>query len=78
MNLKQTGEEEYLRLTSFLTKDINSENLLLVKEGTDFSLDEKKQYLIFKFEEGNMHQYIVLNENLYFLKNGINVMDGNQ
>ena len=67
LNLKQTGEEEYLRLTSFLTKDINSENLLLVKEGTDFSLDEKKQYLIFKFEEGNMHQYIVLNENLYFL-----------
>ena len=64
---KQTGEEEYLRLTSFITKDINSKELEFVKEDTDFSLDEEKQYLLFKFKDGNIHQYIVLNENLYFL-----------
>ena len=59
----EASEEQYLRLTSFITKDINSDNLIFVKDGTEVG----KQYLMFKFKDGTTHQYIYYNKTIYYL-----------
>ncbi len=63
ITLNEAGEEEFLRLTSFITKDINSDDVTYVKDGTEAD----KQYLIFKFKDGTTHQYIYYNKTIYYL-----------
>ncbi len=63
MTLREKDSEQFLRLTSFISKDTNSNNIILIKVDTSSS----KQYLIFKFKNGDIHQYICSENNLYFL-----------
>lgn len=60
--INESAEEQYLKLTAFITKDTNSEDLIFVKQGVD-----GKQNLIFKFTNGETHQYILFNNAIYFL-----------
>lgn len=64
ITIKEISNEEYTKFLSYITKDINEDDLYFVKSGTT-SMDEK--YLIFKFENGKEHQYILENDSIYFL-----------
>lgn len=63
ITLNEAGDEDYLRLTAFITKDINSEDLTFAKDG----MEGENQYLVLKFGNKETHQYICNNNNIYFL-----------
>jgi hypothetical protein len=62
VTMKQKAEEQYAKLLSYLTKDVNSDKLKFVQSGED-PLD----CLIFKYDDGIEHQYIYQDENIYYL-----------
>lgn len=62
VTMKQQAEEQYSKLLSYITKDVNSDKLIFVKSGDD-SID----YLIFKYDDGTEHQYIYQDGNIYYL-----------
>ena len=62
--IKDISKEQYTKFLSYITKDINSEELRFIKSGT---ISENEPYLIFKFENEKEHQYILTNDNIYFL-----------
>lgn len=64
ISIKQVSNEEYTKFLSYITKDINSDKLRFVKSGTT---TEGEEYLILKFEDETEHQYILTNDNIYFL-----------
>ena len=63
MTLSEKESEQYLRLVSYISKDTNSNNIVLIKKDTN----NNQQYLIIRFASGNVHQYVCLNNNLYFI-----------
>ena len=62
VTIKQNAEEEYSKLLAFLTKDVNSDNLVYVESGKN-GID----CAIFKFSDGIEHQYILQNQIIYYL-----------
>ena len=62
VTIKQNAEEEYSKLLAFLTKDVNSDNLVYVESGIN-GID----CAIFKFSDGTEHQYILQNQIIYYL-----------
>ena len=68
---KENGNGQYLRFKAFITKDISNENLIFVKNG----VEDDKQYLLLKFKNGDIHEYICLNNNVYFLSINTNEIE---
>ena len=64
VTINEVSKEQYTKFLSYITKDINSGELRFIKSGT---ISENEPYLIFKFENEKEHQYILKNENIYFL-----------
>lgn len=64
LSIKEISREQYIKFLSYITKDINSDKLRFVKSGTT---TEGEEYLILKFEDETEHQYILTNDNIYFL-----------
>lgn len=60
--IKQNSQEQYSKFLSYLTKDVNSENLIYVKSGVN-----SQDCIIFKFNNGEEHQYIYQNDSIYYL-----------
>ena len=60
---EDSAQEQYSRFLSYITKDINSEDLLVAKTGVEYD----KRYITLKFKDGIEHQYIIQNGNLYYL-----------
>ncbi len=60
---EDSAQEQYSRFLAYITKDINSEDLLVAKTGVEFD----KRYIMLKFKDGIEHQYIIQNGNLYYL-----------
>lgn len=64
LTINEISKEQYTKFLSYITKDINSDDLRFVKSGVT---SENEKYLIFKFENEDEHQYILANDNIYFL-----------
>lgn len=64
LTINEISKEQYTKFLSYVTKDINSDELRFVKSGVT---SENEKYLIFKFENEDEHQYILANDNIYFL-----------
>ena len=62
VTMKQSVEEQYSNFLSYITKDANSNNLINVQSSL-----EGKDCIIFQFDDETEHQYIVQDENLYFI-----------
>ena len=62
VTMKQSVEEQYSSFLSYITKDANSNNLINVQSSL-----EGKDCIIFQFDDETEHQYIVQDENLYFI-----------
>lgn len=60
--LNQTAQEEYSKLLSYLTKDVNDENIILIQSGVN-DLD----CIIFKFKDGTEHQYMYYDSVIYYI-----------
>ena len=60
--LSQNADEQYSKFLSYITKDVNSDNLTYVKSGVD-----GKDCIIFKFTDGAEHQYINQDEKIYYI-----------
>ena len=64
MILDNTLEENNSKFLSYLTKDVNSKDIVQVK--TDV---EEKDCLIFKFSDGREHQYINQDGYIFYISN---------
>ena len=62
---KNTSEEQYSKVLSYLTKDINSNNITSVSQA-----GEEGDFLIIEFADGTEHQYINKNGCIYYIKVG--------
>lgn len=62
LTLKQNANEEYSKFLSYITKDVNSENIEYVVSGM-----EGKDCVIFKFNDEKQHQYIVQDNMIYYI-----------
>ena len=62
LTIKQNVDEDYSKFLSYITKDVNSDNVENVASGID-----GKDCVIFKFKDGKQHQYIVQNNILYYI-----------
>ena len=62
-------EEQYSRFLSYISNDTNAKNLSLVNAGyTDKNeYNDENEYIIFKYKDGTIHQYIYQNNNIYYL-----------
>lgn len=63
---KNTSEEQYSKVLSYLTKDINSNNITSVSTAEN----EEEDFLIIEFADGTEHQYINKNGCIYYIKVG--------
>lgn len=63
ITVKQNSQEQYTNFLSYLTKDVNSNNLTFVQSGVN-----GQDCIILKFDNGEEHQYIHQNNNIYYLK----------
>ena len=63
---KNTSEEQYSKVLSYLTKDINSNNITSVSTAEN----EEEDFLIIEFADGTKHQYINKNGCIYYIKVG--------
>lgn len=63
--IQDSAEEQYSRFLSYISKDTNAENLLVIKAG--YELEEYKEYIIFKYKDGTEHQYIYQNKAIYYI-----------
>lgn len=62
ITIKQQAGEEHGKLLAYITKDTNNKNLVYAKSNVD-----SKDCLILKFEDGTEHQYIVCDNNIFFI-----------
>lgn len=62
--IDENSKEQYSNFLSYISKDTNSEDLVIVKSSDENSEDD---YVIFKFEDGTEHQYICANDNIYYI-----------
>lgn len=69
VTIKQSAQEQYTKFLSYLTKDVNSENLTFVQTGVN-----SQDCIILKFNNGDEHQYVYQNNNIYYL----NIDDENE
>ncbi len=60
--IKQDSQEQYSKFLSYLTKDVNAENLIFVQTGVN-----NQDCIILKFDNGEEHQYLYQNSNIYYL-----------
>ena len=67
MVVKNTQEEQYTKLLSYLTKDVNSDDIVSVTVASN-----EEDFLIIEFSDGIEHQYINKNGCIYYLKVGNN------
>jgi len=65
ITIKENTDEQFTRFLAYLTKDINSEEVIFVKTGT--REQDQAKYLILKFKDGKEHQYISINNNIYYI-----------
>ena len=63
MTIQENEYEQYLRLISYITKDTNADNLAFVKTANNSNV----RYAIFKYKNGQEHQYIFTNGVVYFV-----------
>ena len=64
---KNTSEEQYSKVLSYLTKDVNSNNITSVSTA---SAEDESDFLIVEFADGTEHQYINKNGCIYYVKVG--------
>lgn len=69
ITMRENENEQYSRFISYITKDVNSENLIFVQ--TEVNGEES---IIFKFGDGTEHQFIMINDKIYY----IDVTAGNE
>lgn len=62
VTISQNADEQYTKFLSYITKDVNTDDLIYVKTGVN-STDS----IIFKFETGIEHQYVFANETIYYI-----------
>lgn len=67
--IDDTAEEQFSKFLSYITKDVNSEELTYIQSSTD----PTQEYIVFKFSNGIEHQYIIDSHRLYFITVGENV-----
>lgn len=60
--ISQSAQEEYSRFLSYLTKDVNSNDITFVQSEV-----KNEDCIIFKFENNIQHQYILKNEKIYYI-----------
>lgn len=60
--IQQDAQEQYSKFLSYLTKDLNAEELTFVQTGVN-----GQDCIILKFSNGEEHQYIYQNNNIYYL-----------
>ena len=63
ITIKEESDEQFTRLLAYLTKDLNQENIRLVKCGQDDDI----KYIIIKLEENVEHQYLYNNNTIYYV-----------
>ncbi len=63
ITIKEESDEQFTRLLAYLTKDLNQENIRLVKCGQDDDI----KYIIIKLEENVEHQYLYKNNTIYYV-----------
>ena len=61
ITIGQNADEQYSRFLAYITKDINSDNLINVKTSDDVD------FLSFTFNDLTEHQYIYKNKNIYYI-----------
>ena len=62
--ISENAKEQYSSFLSYISKDTNSEDLLVVRSSDEHEDDD---YVIFKFKDGTEHQYIYANDNIYYI-----------
>ena len=62
VTIRQSEEEQYSKFLAYITKDVNSDNLKYVQSGIN-----NKDCIVFKFNDGIEHQYIIQNGNMYYI-----------
>lgn len=62
VTINQNADEQYTKFLSYITKDVNTDDLIYVKTGVN-----NADCIIFKFETGIEHQYVFANGNIYYI-----------
>ena len=65
VTISQNADEQYTKFLSYITKDVNTDCLIYIKTGVDDV--NNVDYIIFKFETGIEHQYVLASENIYYI-----------
>ena len=63
ITIKEASDEQYTKFLSYIAKDVNQNDINLVKTG----LNNDECYIIFKFENNKEHQYLYKNKTIYYL-----------
>ena len=61
--VKNSSQEQYSKFLSYITKDINSDDVVLVTSGIN-----NEDCVIFTFSNGASNQYIFKNGSIYFVR----------
>ena len=67
ITIKEDSNEQYAKLSSYLIKDLNSELLEFIKVSSE---EEEGDYIILKFKNNIEHQYVKVQDCIYFLNTG--------
>lgn len=62
VTIENIAEEQHSRFITYITKDINSEDITYVK-----TPNSNKNYVILYFKDGIEHQYVYSDGNMYFI-----------
>ena len=62
VTINQNADEQYTKFLSYITKDVNTDDLIYAKTGVNST-----DCIIFKFETGIEHQYVFANGNIYYI-----------
>lgn len=63
ITIKEASDEQYTKFLAYIAKDVNQNDINLVKTG----LNNDECYIIFKFENNKEHQYLYKNKTIYYL-----------
>lgn len=62
VTIQNLAQEQHTRFVSYLTKDINSENITYVK-----TANSNNNYIIIYFDDGKEHQYVYNEGTIFFI-----------